>query len=69
MSLETLEPFLKPSSIALLGASSRPGSVGAILARNLLAYGRERLAFVNPVAGEVEGIATVPRLADIGWLP
>lgn len=69
MSLETIDPFIKPSSIVLVGASSRPGSVGAILARNLLDYGRQRLAFVNPQGGEIEGLAVHTSISALESLP
>lgn len=35
MSTYNLAAFLKPTSVALIGASRRPGSVGAVAARNL----------------------------------
>ena len=37
-------PFLRPASIALVGASDKPGSVGRLLLVNLLASG-----FTGPV--------------------
>lgn len=64
MSLETLDPFFRPGTVAVFGASARPGSIGSILARNLLAYGRERVFLVNPTGGEINGatILTGPEL-------
>ena len=44
MTIRNLEYLLKPRSIALVGASTRPGSVGLITARNLRAGG-----FAGPV--------------------
>jgi len=38
MSTRNLDAFLKPSSVALVGASRRHGSVGAIAARNLESF-------------------------------
>ena len=39
MSTRNLEYLFKPRAIALIGGSNRPHSVGAVLARNLLAGG------------------------------
>ena len=35
----SVAPFLRPRSIALVGASDTPGSIGALLLANLLASG------------------------------
>lgn len=39
MSIETLKPLLKPNSIALIGASSKPNSIGSVVIKNLLQSG------------------------------
>ncbi len=44
MSVRNLQPLLAPRSIAVFGASERPGSLGAAVMRNLLAGG-----FAGPV--------------------
>ncbi|WP_404377603.1 GNAT family N-acetyltransferase [Vreelandella aquamarina] len=44
MSIRNLDALFSPSTIALIGASNRPGSVGAVLARNLLNGG-----FAGPI--------------------
>ncbi|WP_458525618.1 bifunctional acetate--CoA ligase family protein/GNAT family N-acetyltransferase [Onishia taeanensis] len=44
MSIRNLDALFTPSSIALIGASNRPGSVGAVLAKNLFEGG-----FAGPV--------------------
>lgn len=44
MSIRNLDALFSPSTIALIGASNRPGSVGAVLARNLFDAG-----FAGPV--------------------
>lgn len=38
MSTYNLDAFLKPASVALVGASRRPGSVGAVAAQNLAGF-------------------------------
>jgi len=35
MSVRNLDRLFNPESVALIGASPRPGSVGAVIARNL----------------------------------
>jgi acetyltransferase len=69
MSLETIEPFFKPATIALVGASTRPGSVGAILAHNLMDYGRERLHLVNPAGGDIDGLTVHTSVAALPLTP
>ncbi len=55
MSIRNLEYLLAPRSAVLIGASSRAGSLGAILARNLGSGGfKGALAAVNPRGGEIE---------------
>jgi RimJ/RimL family protein N-acetyltransferase/predicted CoA-binding protein len=59
--------FLQPRSLALVGASRRPGSIGSALLRNILAGGyRGRLHLVNRTGGE---IAQLPVLRSALELP
>ncbi len=44
MSIRNLDALFSPTTIALIGASNRPGSVGAVLARNLFEGG-----FAGPI--------------------
>ena len=44
MTIRNLDALFHPRSVALVGASNQPGSVGAVIARNLLEGG-----FVGPV--------------------
>ena len=39
MTVRNLDHLFRPSSVALFGASTRAGSVGAVVARNLPAPG------------------------------
>lgn len=49
MSTRNLDALFNPSTIALVGASNRPGSVGAVLARNLFDAGFQGpIMTVNP---------------------
>lgn len=70
-----LKPLLGPASIALIGASETEGSIGAILARNILDMGYTgRLFFVNPKHKTLYGqpcyahIADVPQRLDLAVL-
>ncbi len=67
MTTRNLDALFSPRSVALIGASAEAGSVGNIVARNLLAGGfGGSLMFVNPHAAEVCGH---PCHASIGALP
>ncbi len=75
MSVRNLESLFEPRSVALIGASSRPGSVGATVMRNLLAGGFTHPVYpVNPkyrtvaelkAYSKVEALPQVPDLAVI----
>ena len=58
MTTRHLDKMFAPRSVALIGASTRAGSVGALVAQNLLSAGFEGpIHFVNPKGGEIEGRA------------
>jgi acetyl coenzyme A synthetase (ADP forming)-like protein len=64
----SLEPFFGPGSVAVIGASSRPGSIGGELFRNILRGEFRGVTYpVNrsgePVAG-VRGYRTVAEIGD-----
>ena len=69
MSIRNLDRLLKPRSVALVGASPRPGSLGHAVLSNLRNAGMKDLRLVNPRHTEVEGLACVPTLADLGSAP
>jgi len=61
-----LEPLFLPHSIALIGATNRPGTVGRSVFSNLLESKFPlKLYAVNPGQDEVLGIRTHKRIADI----
>ncbi len=67
MTVRNLDALFKPRSIAIIGASRRPGSVGAVLARNLFQGGFDGpIMPVNPKHQAVEGVLCY---ADIDELP
>ncbi|MCP1364277.1 acetate--CoA ligase family protein, partial [Halomonas sp. BBD48] len=67
MSIRNLDALFNPSSIALVGASNRPGSIGAVLARNLFEGG-----FAGPVMAvnpHERAIRSTLNYRSIGELP
>jgi acyl-CoA synthetase (NDP forming) len=61
-----LDPLLRPSSFAVVGASRRPGSVGNTLIRQLIQGGFSGAVYpVNPKYENVEGLACYATLADL----
>lgn len=70
MSVRNLEILLRPESIAVIGASDRPGSLGEALMRNLIAggFGGE-IWPVNPRYRKVMDFPCVARVADLPDAP
>ncbi|MDH4106592.1 MAG: CoA-binding protein, partial [Gammaproteobacteria bacterium] len=67
MTAQRIEAMLRPASVAIVGASDTPGSIGQVLARNLLDGGFQGPVWlVNPNHASVGGVATI---ADVGALP
>ncbi len=65
-----LKSLLRPSSIAVVGATRRAGAVGNTVVRNLRAGGfAGKLAAVNPGYTDVEGIPCFPTLTDLSFQP
>src|SRR5258706_5805431 len=64
-----LQPLLAPASVALVGASERPGSLGEIVFRNLAAgtgsLRSPELYAVNPKHRSVAGRPSYPRLTKL----
>jgi acetyltransferase len=79
MSIRNFDRLFEPRSIALVGATDRPGSVGAVVFRNLRRAGfTGELLLVNPhresldgiaVSARVEGLPRVPDLAVVATPP
>ncbi len=72
MSIRNLEFLLAPRSVAVIGASDRPSSVGATVMRNLLAGGFKGSIWpVNPKHEEIAGqraydrVRALPQTADL----
>src|SRR5258708_3864991 len=61
----SLDPVFHPRSVAVLGASATPGSVGSILLRNLLGNPFGGIGYpINPKRAAVEGVCCYPDLAS-----
>jgi acetyltransferase len=70
MTIRNLEALLAPNSVALIGASTRPGSVGLITAQNLAAGGFDGPQWlVNPKHRQIEGTACFASIADLPQVP
>ena len=63
---QPLDAFFAPSSIAVVGATETPGSVGRTVVANLLAGGYQGSLFpINPKRDSVQGLRCYPRLKDV----
>ena len=64
--MNPLKGFLEPDSIAIVGASQRPGSISALTVESLLSAGFEgRICLVNPKGGELFGFSAFTSLAEV----
>ncbi|MGH3023968.1 MAG: GNAT family N-acetyltransferase [Gaiellaceae bacterium] len=62
----SLRPFFRPASVAVLGASPRPGSIGGELFRNILEGGFAGPAYpVNRTGAAVAGVSAYRSLDEI----
>lgn len=70
MTTRNLDALFEPKSIAFIGASPRPGSVGQVITRNLLA-GRFSgpIMLVNPREREIEGRPVYAYVEDLPHTP
>jgi acetyltransferase len=70
MSVRNLRQLFAPKSVALVGATERPGSVGATVLRNLIDGGFEGLIFpVNPKYDSLGGLQAWPDVAKLPSAP
>ncbi len=66
MSTRNLDSLMAPRSIVAIGASERPGSVGAAVTHNLLAGGFQGdIHLVNRKGGTIAGRTVFKRVADL----
>ncbi len=70
MSIRNLDKLLAPKSVALIGATPKPGSVGAVLARNLFHAGfAGPILPVNPKYDAIEGVFAYRDVASLPTVP
>jgi len=70
MTIRNLEAALAPRSVALVGASSRPGSVGHFVLRNIIAGGYLGAIYpINPRYAEIGGVRCYPNAAALPEAP
>ena len=62
----SVRTFVRPRSIAILGASRKPGTIGAALLANLQRHGFQGALYpVNPGAQEIGGLPAFPAVSAI----
>jgi acetyltransferase len=69
MSIRNLDSLLTPSSVAVVGASMRPHSVGGTVWRNLRRGFAGPVHAVNPKYRELDGQPVYPRVRDLPATP
>ena len=70
MSTYRLKNLLAPGSVALVGASPRPRSVGRAILNNVRKAGYSgEFGLVNPRYSEIDGVAAVDSLAELSFVP
>jgi acetyltransferase len=70
MTTRNLDALFAPTAVALIGASNRPGSVGAVIARNLLGGGFPGpVMLVNPREATIQGAPACHTIADLPHVP
>jgi acetyltransferase len=70
MTIRSLKSLFNPSSIALVGASKTPGSIGWVLARNLMSGGFDGpIMPINPKHRAVGGALAWPNVAALPVVP
>jgi acetyltransferase len=70
MTTRNLDALFRPRAIALVGASNEPGSVGSVLARNLLSGGFEGPVMpVNPHESAIRSTVNYRSIAELPAVP
>jgi len=63
---KTIDSFLNPASVAIVGASDRPTSSGGAVLRNLRRSGYPgRIVAINPKGGEIDGLKVTVSLQQL----
>src|ERR1700686_1767337 len=70
MSIRNLDKMFRPQSVAVIGASDKPNSVGSALMTNLLRAGfNGPIVPVNPRAAAVHGIMAYKAVGGLPLIP
>ena len=68
--MRDLDPFFKPKSIAVIGATPTPGKIGNIIIENLYSDGFEgKIYLVNPNYEEILGMPCYPTIKECPGIP
>jgi len=67
--IEKVRLLLKPSTIAIVGASRKGMNPGRVILRNLLREGfpKEFIRCLRPDPGDIDGVECVPAVKDLPW--
>ena len=70
MSIRNLDALFEPATIAVIGASARPNSIGTIVWQTLRSGAfAQRIHAVNPKRGELDGYKVVSHARDLPVVP
>lgn len=70
LSVRDLDPFFKPKSVAVIGATPTSGKIGNIIIENLFSEGyKGRVFLVNPNYREILGMPCYPSVLDCPEVP
>jgi acetyltransferase len=67
---DELDEIFRPQSVAVIGASNKPGKVGTYLFRNIIEAGFRGVVYpVNPSSKSVSGVRCYPTIEDLPETP
>ena len=67
MDIDILNALLKPKSVAVIGASARPGKIGHTVLDNIIKSGYLGKVYpINPGENEILGLKCYPSILDVG---
>ena len=70
MTIRNLDKMYNPVSVALIGASQIPGTIGAVLSHNLINGGfKGDIFLVNPKYSDIQGITAYPNVEALPYPP
>ena len=63
-----MKSLLKPSSVAIIGASNDVAKLGGMLVKNMIDAGfdKSKLYPINPKGGEIQGIKAYTSITEVG---